>query len=74
MHSINPEDFRVKGKLDLSKTPTELSIETSKKEEETALDDIQKKLSAKQDAMYAHNRHAFLICLQGMDTSAEKIA
>ena len=71
MHHINPEDFRVKGKLDLSKTPTELSIETSKKEEETALDDIQKKLSAKQDAMYAHNRHAFLICLQGMDTSGK---
>ncbi|NMH24894.1 PPK2 family polyphosphate kinase [Flavobacterium solisilvae] len=71
MHSINPEDFRVKGKLDLSKTPTELSIETSKKEEETALDDIQKKLSTKQDAMYAHNRHAFLICLQGMDTSGK---
>ena len=37
MHSINPEDFRVKGKLDLSKTPTELLIETSKKEEETKL-------------------------------------
>lgn len=71
MHSINPEDFRVKGKLDLSKTPTELSIDTSKKEEETALDEIQQKLSKKQDAMYAHNRHAFLICLQGMDTSGK---
>jgi PPK2 family polyphosphate:nucleotide phosphotransferase len=28
-------------------------------------------LSKKQDAMYAHNRHAFLICLQGMDTSGK---
>lgn len=71
MHSINPEDFRVKGKLDLSKTPTELSIDTSKKEEETALYEIQQKLSKKQDTMYAHNRHAFLICLQGMDTSGK---
>lgn len=71
MHHINPEDFRVKGKLDLSKTPTELSIDTSKKEEETALDEIQQNLSKKQDAMYAHNRHAFLICLQGMDTSGK---
>ena len=71
MHHINPEDFRVKGKLDLSKTPTELSIDTSKKEEETALNEIQQKLSKKQDAMYAHNRHAFLICLQGMDTSGK---
>ena len=55
----------------MSKTPTELSIDTSKKEEETALNEIQQKLSKKQDAMYAHNRHAFLICLQGMDTSGK---
>ncbi len=71
MHSINPEDFRVKTTIDLSKIATELAIDTSKKEEETALDEVQKKLSVKQDAMYAHNRHAFLICLQGMDTSGK---
>ena len=71
MQNINPDDFKVKDTIDLSKLPTELTIETSKKDEETALDDIQKKLSAKQDAMYAHNRHAFLICLQGMDTSGK---
>lgn len=68
MQNINPEDFRVKASIDLSKIPTELSIDTSKNEEEIALNEIQKKLSVKQDAMYAHNRHAFLICLQGMDT------
>ena len=71
MQNINPEDFRVKSKIDLSKTATELAIDTSKKEEETALNEIQQKLSKKQDAMYAHNRHAFLICLQGMDTSGK---
>ena len=71
MQNINPEDFRVKVPIDLSKIPTELSINTSKSDEETALDEIQKKLSLKQDAMYAHNRHAFLICLQGMDTSGK---
>jgi PPK2 family polyphosphate:nucleotide phosphotransferase len=71
MQNINPEDFRVKAPIDLSKIPTELSIDTNKNEEEIALDEIQKKLSLKQDAMYAHNRHAFLICLQGMDTSGK---
>ncbi|MGL2964864.1 PPK2 family polyphosphate kinase [Flavobacterium sp. RSB2_4_14] len=71
MQNINPEDFRVKTAIDLSKIPTELSINSSKKQEEIALDEIQKKLSLKQDAMYAHNRHAFLICLQGMDTSGK---
>jgi PPK2 family polyphosphate:nucleotide phosphotransferase len=71
MQNINPEDFRVKAPIDLSKIPTELSMNNSKSDEETALDEIQKKLSLKQDAMYAHNRHAFLICLQGMDTSGK---
>lgn len=67
MKNIKPEDFRVKGKVDLSKIPTRLAIDTDKDEEALALDKVQMKLSKKQDAMYAHNRHAFLICLQGMD-------
>lgn len=71
MKNIKPEDFRVKGKVDLSKIPTQLAIDTDKNEEELALDKVQMKLSKKQDAMYAHNRHAFLICLQGMDTSGK---
>jgi PPK2 family polyphosphate:nucleotide phosphotransferase len=71
MHHINPEDFKVKTAVDLSKIPTDLNLDTNKKQEETALDDIQKMLSKKQDAMYAHNRHSFLICLQGMDTSGK---
>lgn len=71
MQHINPEDFRAKGTINLSQLPTELALDTSKKDEATALDGIQIKLSQKQDAMYAHNRHAFLICLQGMDTSGK---
>jgi PPK2 family polyphosphate:nucleotide phosphotransferase len=71
MQYINPEDFKVKDTIDLSKIATQLDIDTSKKDEEMALDEIQQKLSKKQDAMYAHNRHAFLICLQGMDTSGK---
>lgn len=71
MKSINPDDFKVVGPIELSKIPTELGIDTSKSEEEDALDKVQQKLSKKQDAMYAHNRHAILICLQGMDTSGK---
>ncbi len=71
MNNINVNDFKVTTKIDLSKIPTELPIDTDKKQEETALDEIQKKLSKKQDAMYAHNKYAFLICLQGMDTSGK---
>ena len=71
MKSINIAHFKVTGKVDLSKCPTKLDIDTDKDEEIEALDKVQIKLSKKQDAMYAHNRHAFLICLQGMDTSGK---
>ena len=71
MENINIEDFKVKGQIKLADFATELNMDSTKKEEVNALDKIQKKLSKKQDAMYAHNRHAFLICLQGMDTSGK---
>jgi PPK2 family polyphosphate:nucleotide phosphotransferase len=71
MKSIDIEDFKVVGTINLSKIPTKLSIDTDKDQEEEALNKVQVKLSKKQDAMYAHNRHAFLICLQGMDTSGK---
>lgn len=71
MENINIEDFKVKGTIKLTDFTTKLPIDTDKNQEELALDKIQKKLSKKQDAMYAHNRYAFLICLQGMDTSGK---
>lgn len=71
MKSINIEDFKVVGNINLSKIPTKLDIDTDKEQEEEELNKVQMKLSKKQDAMYAHNRHAFLICLQGMDTSGK---
>lgn len=71
MKNINTEDFKVKTTIKLADFATKLNIDTDKDQEELALDKIQQKLSKKQDAMYAHNRHAFLICLQGMDTSGK---
>ena len=71
MKSINIEDFKVVGKINLSKLPTKLDIDTNSDQEEEALDAVQVKLSKRQDAMYAHNKYAFLICLQGMDTSGK---
>lgn len=68
MITINTDNFKVVQPIKLSSIATELDIDNSKEEKEEALLEIQKKLSKKQDAMYAHNRYAFLICLQGMDT------
>ncbi len=71
MNSINTEFFKVKETIQLSNFPTKYSLDTDNKEEELALDKIQIKLSKKQDAMYAHNKYSFLICLQGMDSSGK---
>lgn len=71
MKSINPDDFRVVKEIKLSKIPTNLNVDASDDEKVSELQNIQKKLSKRQDKMYAHNRHAVLICLQGMDTSGK---
>ena len=71
MNAINPDDFKVTTSINLSKIPTRLHVDADKADKEEALDKVQIKLSKKQDAMYAHNKYAFLICLQGMDTSGK---
>lgn len=71
MKSINPEDFRVTGSVKLSKIPTLVDFDADEEEKKAKLSEIQKKLSKRQDMMYAHNRYGVLICLQGMDTSGK---
>lgn len=71
MKSINPEDFKVVNKIELSKLPTNLDIGASDDKKEDKLDNLREKLSDLQDTMYAHNRYGVLICLQGMDTSGK---
>jgi PPK2 family polyphosphate:nucleotide phosphotransferase len=71
MKSINPDDFKVVGKIELSKIPTNLFNGADDAEKEAKLNKVQAKLSELQDVMYAHNRYGVLICLQGMDTSGK---
>ena len=71
MKSINPDDFKVINKINLSQLPTNLNIGASDEKKEHKLENISKKLSQLQDVMYAHNRYGVLICLQGMDTSGK---
>ena len=71
MKSIDPDDFRVVNKIQMSKIPTELDIKADDDEKADKLYKVRTKLSALQDVMYAHNRYSVLICLQGMDTSGK---
>ena len=71
MKSINPENFKVVEKIILSDLPTLLEVNADKNDKEEKLEKVQEKLSKLQDVMYAHNKYAVLICLQGMDTSGK---
>ena len=71
MKSINPDDFKVIGKIELSKIPTNLFNDADDDEKEDKLIKVRAKLSELQDVMYAHNRYGVLVCLQGMDTSGK---
>ncbi len=71
MQEINPQQFIVKGPVQLDKTATTLETDATKKEKKKALKAVGKKLSNMQDTMYAHNRYGVLVCLQGMDTSGK---
>ena len=71
MKSINPDDFRVVKEIKLSKIPTNLNVDASDEEKEEELLNIQKKLSKRQDKMYAHNRNSIsvAVCLNKVKPS-----
>lgn len=71
MKSIKPEDFKVTSPIKLSDLPTSLEIDASESKKIKALEKVRGRLSKHQDVMYAHNKYAVLICLQGMDTAGK---
>ena len=71
MKSIKPDDFKVIGKIELFKIPTNLFSKADDDDKEEKLEKVQGKLSEIQDVMYSHNRYGVLVCLQGMDTSGK---
>ncbi len=67
MESLQTDKYKVTSKISLKNSETKVVIEDAKKE----LKAIRKKLGDLQNIMYAHNKYAVLICLQGMDTSGK---
>jgi PPK2 family polyphosphate:nucleotide phosphotransferase len=64
-------NFKVVPPIKLSGIDTRPPFDKSDDALKEALEDVRKKLAKRQDKMYAHNRYAMLICLQGMDTSGK---
>ncbi|WP_242157757.1 PPK2 family polyphosphate kinase [Aestuariivivens sediminis] len=61
------DEFKVTSPITLKNTETKLVIKTAKK----GLKAFRKQLGDLQNTMYAHNKYAVLVCLQGMDTSGK---
>lgn len=67
MKDINIDTYKVTSNISLKNTKTKVVIDDAKKE----LKSIRKKLGEWQNIMYAHDKHAVLVCLQGMDTAGK---
>ncbi|GAL64711.1 PPK2 family polyphosphate kinase [Algibacter lectus] len=67
MKNIEIDKFKVTSNMSLKNLETKLVIDDAKSE----LKSIRKKLGEWQNIMYAHDKHAVLVCLQGMDTSGK---
>ncbi|KAA1245643.1 PPK2 family polyphosphate kinase [Aquimarina sp. RZ0] len=71
MNNINHEDFKVSQSIALSKIATTYDLGASEKKIEKELEEVREKLGKFQDTIYAHDKYAILICLQGMDTAGK---
>ena len=67
MKKIKISDYQVTSEINLKNSVTKEVNPDAKKE----LKDIRKKLGEWQNMMYAHDKYAVLVCLQGMDSSGK---
>lgn len=60
-------NYKVEGKVSLKDSVTKEVFDDAEKQ----LKKLRKKISKRQDAMYAHGKYSMLVCLQGMDTAGK---
>src|SRR5690606_9731468 len=75
IRQINMEKFQKRLKagnnFKLSAHPTDISKHISEEEAIKGLKKARKEIAKIQDIIYAHNKYAVLICIQGMDTAGK---
>lgn len=71
MIEINVADFKVDKEIKISDRVTSFDLKASKEMVEDELREVRLKLAKIQKALYAHDKYAVLVCLQGMDTSGK---
>lgn len=67
----NPQDYRASGKIKLKGLQTLPKKLLSKKGAKAALEKSRRALAHFQTKLYAHDKHAVLVCIQGMDTAGK---
>jgi PPK2 family polyphosphate:nucleotide phosphotransferase len=65
------EDYLVNKDFELSRLSTRSNDALSKKEAKKELAKVRRELAEFQTRLYAHDKHAVLVCFQGMDTSGK---
>ncbi|WP_142783307.1 PPK2 family polyphosphate kinase [Changchengzhania lutea] len=71
MKKIEIDDFKITSKIDIKNQPTTFDLNEGEKNIEKEQQKISRKLAKLQNTMYAHDKYAVLVCLQGMDTSGK---
>lgn len=71
MSDMDYNTFKVTAPVKLLDKSTTLFQDQEEKELEKKLKKVRKQLGKLQDTMYAHDKYAVLVCLQGMDTSGK---
>lgn len=67
---MKASDYQITAPIKLADRKTHEDFGKTK-ELEQELDEVSKKIAAIQNAMYAHEKYAALICIQGMDTAGK---
>lgn len=71
MKTLNIQEFRITEPIKLKELKTTRDLEASGKKLKKALKEVRNDLAKIQDTMYAHDKYAVLVCLQGMDTAGK---
>ena len=71
MKNIKESDFKITSKINIKDLPTSYDLDIPENDVKDALKKTRKLLSNIQNTMYAHDKYAVLVCLQGMDTSGK---
>ncbi len=71
MKKIDIQQFKISKLTKLKDLSTSFDLETDEKDIKKYLKKVRNKLADIQDTMYAHDKYAVLVCLQGMDTAGK---